>query len=93
MGAELTREVMLRIPLPSPELAQAALRALKPEAERPPTGRFEAEVGLEGSTLVVRIRARDTSSLRAALNSYLSWVRAVRDVCLTVSGARPGTRE
>ena len=86
MGPRVVREAVLRIPLPSQELAMAALSALAPEAERPPTDRFSTSLWLEGSTLVLRVVARDTSSLRAALNAYVSWVRAIRDACLTASG-------
>ena len=88
MGAELKHEAVLRLPLPGAKIAEAVLRALRPEAERPPTGRFSASVALEGSTLMICIRARDTSSLRAAINSFMSWARAVVSVCRSLSPRR-----
>jgi len=84
-GAAGAHELVLRVPLPDPRLAEAALRALKPEAEKPATGRFRAEVRLEGEVLVVHIEAKDTSALRAALNSFVSWIQALTDACLTLS--------
>jgi len=66
-------------------LARAAYLALKPEAERSPSDRFSVGVGLEGDVLVIRVVARDTSSLRAALNSYLSWLKAIKDVGAVVA--------
>jgi len=83
----MAHEVLVRVPLADEALARAALEALRPEAERPASGRFEARVWLEDSVLCLAIRARDTSSLRAALNSFLSWLRALRDACLAAVGA------
>lgn len=82
---KMPRELLARIPMPSEALAEAALKALRPEAERPPSDRFEAEVWLEGNTLCLRIRARDTSSLRAAFNSFFSWLKALGDACRVAS--------
>ncbi len=87
MGPELSREAILKLPLPDARVAEAALKALGPEAERFPTGRFSARISLEGRALVIRIRARDTSSLRAAINSFMSWVKAIRDACASVSSS------
>ncbi len=36
--------------------------------------------GLEGDALVLRVEARDTSALRAALNSYLRWAALALEV-------------
>ena len=85
MGAELKHEAILKLPLPDARIAEAILRALMPEAERPPTERFSASVALDGQVLVVHIRARDTSSLRAAINSFMSWAKAMTDVFKSVS--------
>ena len=85
MGAGVKREITMRIPLLSEELAKAALVALAPEAERPPTDRFSVSLELQGRVLVLKVIARDTASLRAAVNAYMSWVKALRDACLTVS--------
>ena len=88
MGADVSHEVQVRIPFKDEELARAALSALRPEAERPPTGRFKTELWLEGRTLVITIRAGDLSSLRAGLNAYLSWLKAIEEVCSIARGAK-----
>ncbi len=48
-------------------------RALLPESEVRLSDRSEVEVRLEGDELLIKIKARDISALRAALNSYLYW--------------------
>jgi len=77
----MRHEAVLRIPVPDRKLAQAFLKALLPEAEKPPTDRLRAEVRLEGHVLVITMRASDTSSLRAGLNSYMSWLKAMENAC------------
>ena len=77
----MRHEAILRIPVSDRELARAFLAALLPEAEEPPTDRLRAEVRLEGRVLVITMQASDTSSLRAGLNSYMSWLKAVENAC------------
>jgi len=88
MGADVRHEVQVRVPLADVELARAALSALKPEAERPPTERFKTELRLEGHVIIISIEAGDLSSLRAGLNAYLSWLKAIEEVCSVARGAR-----
>jgi len=83
----MRHEAILRIPVSDRELARAFLAALLPEAEEPPTDRLRAEVKLEGRVLVITIRASDTSSLRAGLNSYMSWLKAMESACSVAGGA------
>lgn len=42
--------------------------------------RCRVAVGLEGDQLVLRMEARDTAALRAALNSYLRWAALALEV-------------
>jgi KEOPS complex subunit Pcc1 len=42
--------------------------------------RSQVAVGFEGDALVLRVEARDTSALRAALNSYLRWAALALEV-------------
>jgi tRNA threonylcarbamoyladenosine modification (KEOPS) complex Pcc1 subunit len=46
--------------------------ALAPEAGSGVPG-TEAEVSAAGGTVQIKLKARDISSLRAAVNSYLRW--------------------
>ena len=83
----MKREATIRIALKPKEFLDSVLAALTPEASAPPSDRFRVSVEVDGEELVLRISARDTASLRAALNSYLRWIGAVRDACEAVSRA------
>lgn len=50
------------------------LDALKPEAKGPVTKRASAVLEREGDFLVLKVEAKDTVALRAALNAYLRWI-------------------
>lgn len=50
------------------------LDALAPEANRPVTTRAKAVLEREGDFLVLKVEAKDTVALRAALNAYLRWI-------------------
>ncbi len=65
---------------PSAELAREALLALKPEESSPGRDKSSVRVSARGKTLKLEVRARDTPSLRAALNSLLRLVAVVRDM-------------
>jgi len=41
---------------------------------------------MEREGVVLTIEARDLSALRAALNSYLRWIRIVRDIMEITGG-------
>ncbi len=56
----------------------AVLAALKPESSRE-LPRARAKVWTEGKTLHLEIQAEDAVSLRAAVNSYLRWVKVAAD--------------
>lgn len=60
---------------PTPEMADRLARSLAPEVVREvPRARAEIERGAPGEVRV-RIVARDTGALRAALQTYLGWLR------------------
>lgn len=59
----------------SPEAAERMYRVLAPESSRE-VPRARAELGPpEDATLRLRIEARDTGALRAALQTFLGWVQ------------------
>jgi len=67
--------------------AEAILEALKPECERPLTGRCRVGVSIRGSSLTLKLEAGDTSALRAAANSYLRWIGALDNTLALGEGA------
>lgn len=76
-------KAVIRLKIPMGNQLEAVFKALKPEVDNPATKRLKANVQGEDSLLILRIEARDTVALRAALNSYLRWISAVYD-CLSV---------
>lgn len=73
-------EAEVEVALPSERFVEIIVRALKPETESAPSDRSQVAVSGEGSRLLLWMRARDFSSFRAALNSYLRWVEAMGEV-------------
>ena len=74
---------------------RAVLAALGPEASRD-VPRATANVSSEGPVLKLEIAAEDSASLRAAVNSYLRWVKLAAGAAQAGSEARktvqPGKR-
>jgi tRNA threonylcarbamoyladenosine modification (KEOPS) complex Pcc1 subunit len=67
---ELTPENKLR----------AFLRALEPEAQNSLGLRSAASIKKDGNILILKIKAKDSVALRAALNTYLRWINAMLKV-------------
>ncbi len=66
-------------------LAQIIKDSLRPEVEDPVSQRSTVAVYAETECLKISICATDLAALRAALNSYLRWVKAIQDVVVSVS--------
>jgi len=63
------------------------LDALAPEAKRPATTRAKAVLERKGNFLVLKVEAKDTVALRAALNAYLRWIGSMVKVLEVVEHA------
>lgn len=65
---------ILNLKMPSENHASLIVKSLKPEITYQHVAR--SMVGLEknGFFLVLKVEARDTTALRASLNTYLRWV-------------------
>ena len=59
--------------------ADAIMSALSPEAGRE-LPRTETDIFRSGDTVTVNVLAKDASAMRAALNSYLGWIRITEDI-------------
>jgi len=66
------------------EQLSAVFEALEPETRIASSSRSKVMVRREDKTLTLVFEAKDTSALRAALNSYLHWVRLTKDVLDTI---------
>jgi len=73
-------QALIRLNFPSERDVEIALQALQPETKTAPAARSKVQVRGEGRNLILSFEAKDTSALRAAINSYLRWVHLTNDV-------------
>ncbi|MEA2090707.1 MAG: KEOPS complex subunit Pcc1, partial [Thermoproteota archaeon] len=66
--------VTVTLSFPSKKRLNTVLQALKPETESSPTLRSRVELQGNGKSLTLRFEAKDTTALRASVNSYLRWI-------------------
>jgi len=71
---------VIRLALPSERAASIVQNALKPETESSPAGRSKVQVARKGRVLALVFECRDTTALRASVNSYLSWLQLLDDI-------------
>lgn len=89
----MKRSAIIHLELPSEKLAETLLKALLPETKKPTTSRSIVNIRSEGKKLIIKVEARDTSALRATLNSYLRWAAVVRDTFETAVKLENQTRK
>ena len=64
-------QAIIRLNFSSEKQLKVVLQALTPETETSSTNRSKVHMTIKGQGLVLDFRAKDTSALRAAINSYL----------------------
>jgi len=74
----------VRFKPPSKRLLTALSEALTPETAGAGMARSKVALERDGDFLVLKVEARDTVALRAALNAYLRWVGSVLDAVAVV---------
>jgi KEOPS complex subunit Pcc1 len=67
-------EIQLEVELDSPKEAEIVYEALKPEIISSNSSQSRSWMKLTDRKLILDIRARDSTSLRASINSYLRWI-------------------
>jgi len=77
----------IRLRLSSEKQLTTLLDSLAPEANRPVNVRAKAVLERDGNFLVLKVEAKDTVALRAALNAYLRWIGSTVKVLETVEKA------
>lgn len=60
--------------------AEIILKSLEPEVDTSPSQRSSTNFKLVSNILKIEINAADATSLRAAVNSYLRWIRLSHDI-------------
>ncbi|BDZ68030.1 KEOPS complex subunit Pcc1 [Methanobacterium ferruginis] len=74
MTALRQAETQFEFEFPSQKDAEIVLLAVEPEITDSPSERTVTEIDCHHNILRINIKAQDTPSLRAALNSYLRWI-------------------
>ncbi|MEJ2271713.1 MAG: KEOPS complex subunit Pcc1 [Candidatus Bathyarchaeota archaeon] len=64
-------KAVVRIDFSSKKALKVVLDSLRPETEISSTKRSEIQMRAEKQCLILEFRAKDTSALRASMNSYL----------------------
>lgn len=70
----------LELAFDSKEKANAIYGALKPETGAGPTDRAKVLLHLDENTLGIDISARDSTSLRACVNTYSRWINMTKSL-------------
>jgi len=73
---KMKAKATVRLRLSSEKQLTTLLDALAPEANRPVNTRARVVLEREGKIAVLKVEAKDTVALRAALNAYLRWIGA-----------------
>ncbi len=66
----------IELKLKNNKAVKALLLALKPETLKPPSKRSKTSITLKKNLLIMNFKAKDSTALRAALNSYLRYAAA-----------------
>ena len=77
-------QAIIRLNFSSEKQLKVVLAALKPETQTPLNRRSKVQMKGEGNSLTLDFRARDTSALRAAINSYLRQTSMVINVLKSI---------
>jgi len=75
---------VIKLRFPSEEEPRIIERALKPETESSPRHRSRIRATRKGRNLILEFEAKDTTALRASVNSYISWLQLLNDVYKTL---------
>ena len=68
----------------SEEFAKTIFTSIKPEEADIPSKRTNITLSLNGRKIYLLINAKDTTALRAAMNSYLRLIKVAQNILETV---------
>ena len=73
-------ETELEIDFENPVDAEIVLKSIKPEIDGSPSDRTSVSLDIKDNILKIVINSQDTTSFRAALNSYLRWIKLSNEI-------------
>ncbi|MCX8171424.1 MAG: KEOPS complex subunit Pcc1 [Candidatus Bathyarchaeota archaeon] len=78
----------LRITYPSEREADIVDRSVRPETLSTVKYRSRVKVVKEGRDIILIFESKDTTALRAAINSYLSWLTLLKSIYSFLEGQK-----
>jgi len=73
-------QAVIRLNFSSEKQLKVVLGALRPETETSATPRSKVHMKTEDQSLILEFRAKDTSALRASMNSYLRLIGVTMNI-------------
>jgi len=73
----LARKAIVEVEVERAKEAETLYMAIMPETKSSPTSKTSAEIYVSNQKIKIIIETDTTSSLRAALNSHLSWISSI----------------
>jgi tRNA threonylcarbamoyladenosine modification (KEOPS) complex Pcc1 subunit len=73
-------KIILEIIFSSPLYPSIFLKALMPDINSLSSTRTKIDAEIEGKSLYIEIKARDTNMLRAVTNTYLRWCILIKNL-------------
>jgi len=73
----LVKRAIVEVEVEGAKEARTLYMALMPETKSSPTDKTSARIYVSKQKIKITIETDTTSSLRAALNSYLSWISSI----------------
>ncbi|MEM2272987.1 MAG: KEOPS complex subunit Pcc1 [Candidatus Bathyarchaeia archaeon] len=70
----------LRIKYPSEREADVVYKAIQPETKVVLRYRTRINITRSGKRIILTFEAKDTTALRASVNSYLSWIISLKNI-------------
>ena len=70
----------IRLKFPSEKQLKTVSDALSPEVCKPVGGRARVALESEGTCLILKVEAEDSTALRSTLNAFLRWINSMTNV-------------
>jgi KEOPS complex subunit Pcc1 len=77
LAAAVSATARVVVPVPDERSLRVVLQALRPEVSARVTPRSRVSLAERDGAILLIVKAKDTVALRASVNSYLRWIRAV----------------
>ena len=75
----------IKIVFNDPNASGAIYHALIPESKKAPTERSISKISRKNNTIIIHISTHDLTSLRASINSYFKWLKAIIESLKVIS--------